>query len=406
MFNDPQVERMALFHIFAGDDYLLKQFEPEDFFDDTNRSVFLAAKTAKESDGQVEISPVDHLLRKVKGYAGLVWLCDVIAPQYTADPRTTVKILRELRARRDAKSFKASENPETIPEEFMQKGREIHSLLHVDTNPMETLVEEIKNRPPLTETGFPQMDALLGGGIEDGSLFIIAARPGLGKTTLALNIASYLLGSGNEVTYVTMEMARHKIVTRLLQHFWKESKARVREHAQDMIDLPAEFHVNDEISELNNILSFLSAKLDSKVFIIDHMHLMRDKNSKNDLSKLENISRSMKLFAMENKKPVILLCQLNRQIENSPGNREPELADLRGSGSIEQDADVVTFLWNPNAKDDNSMAAKVANKLEGKKKEKVVDNSKIHWIVRKNRDGRCGSVILNFKPDTFSFSEL
>lgn len=405
MFNDRQIERMALFHIYAGDEFLLKQLEPEDFDDDGIRSVFIASGIAYTENGKVEISPVDHLLSKNKAYPGLLWLIDLIAPMYTADPRATVRLLHELRARRAARGFDASQDAaESLPGTFMAKGRDIQSLLQSDVSPMSTLAEEIKRKTPMMGTGFLKMDDLLGGGIEDGSLFVVASRPSVGKTTLSLNIAAHILSKGQQVCFISLETPRRKVATRLLQHFWGESKERVEQHIDDMIDLPGELFIEDAQSELPRVLSAMASKLEAQVFIVDHMHLISDRTAKNDLAKLEKISRSMKLFAMENKKPVILLCQLNRQIENASGNREPELSDLRGSGSIEQDADVVTFLWNPNAKEEMSSVAQTVKSLEGRKA-RVVNNSKIHWIVRKNRDGRCGTVELNFKPETFSFKE-
>jgi replicative DNA helicase len=113
------------------------------------------------------------------------------------------------------------------------------------------------------------------------------------------------------------------------------------------------------------------------------------------------VSNELKRFALEFRKPVIVLAQMNRNIESDHSNREPELSDIRGCGALEQDAHVVSFLWNQNAKDERKTTAA---KMKGGPAAK--SEPSYWWIVRKNRNGPCGKFPLHFDPALMRFTAL
>ena len=260
-------------------------------------------------------------------------------------------------------------------------------------------IEELTERQELITgiaTGFPQFDEKTAG-LQPSDLIILAARPAMGKTAFALNIAAHAaVHNGKSVGIFSLEMSHHQLFMRLLCSEAKIDAHRMRtgrigkEQWADMIRMygplsEAPMFIDDSpgvsIMEVRAKARRLKREHGLDLLIIDYLQLMRG-NGRYDSRQQEisDISRSLKELAKELNIPVLSLSQLSRAPEQRGGDHRPQLSDLRESGAIEQDADIVCFLFREEVyqKDDPD--------LEGK----------AELIIGKQRNGPTGTVNLNF----------
>jgi replicative DNA helicase len=205
-------------------------------------------------------------------------------------------------------------------------------------------------------TGYEDLDRALNGGLRPGWSVILAARPGMGKTSLALNIATYV-ASENGVLFLSMEMPESELIDRNISSLGRVPLDRVMNAPNDnefwdrvtaatlkMRDM--NLHIDDQpalsLLDVRTKARMVKRKTGLDVLIVDYLQLMRGEGS-NRNAEIEGISRGLKALAKELNITIIALAQLNRQIEQR-ANRTPMLSDLRDSGSIEQDADAVLFI--------------------------------------------------------------
>jgi replicative DNA helicase len=253
-------------------------------------------------------------------------------------------------------------------------------------------------------TGFTELDHKLAG-LQKSDLIILAARPSMGKTALALDIARNTATKfGSTVGIFSLEMSSQQLVDRLIASqahvdSWKlrtgkltndDEFVRIRDALNDLAQAP--IFIDDQPG--NNILKMralarrLKSNSDLKLIIVDYLQLMvPNKNSDSIVQQVTEISRSLKGLARELEVPVLALSQLSRAVEQRGG--EPRLSDLRDSGSIEQDADVVMFIHRPDKYEENSDRKNIA---------KV--------IIAKHRNGPVGEVELYFDEKRVSFTNM
>jgi len=245
-------------------------------------------------------------------------------------------------------------------------------------------------------TGFSDLDNVLAG-LQRSNLLILAARPGVGKTALALNVAAnaafkYKLPVG----MFSLEMSKEELIDRLLVSqaeidAWKLKTGRLDEDEfSKLSDAMGELYetplyIDDtpgmSILEMRTKARRLQAEHGLSLVIVDYLQLARpSKGSDSRVQEVSEISQGLKNLARELKVPVLALAQLSRQVEQR-GVKRPQLSDLRESGSIEQDADVVMFLWREN--DD--------------------DLENINLDIAKHRNGALKSIKLRFKGDRVKF---
>ena len=228
-------------------------------------------------------------------------------------------------------------------------------------------------------TGFRDLDNTLAG-LQRSNLIILASRPGVGKTSLALNIAQHL--SVNEkipVGYFSLEMSREELVDRLLVaqadiDAWKLKTGKLDEEdftklSNAMGELAeANLFIDDtpalSILEMRTKARRLQVEQGLELLIVDYLQLARSRNLENRVQEVSEISQGLKNLARELKIPVLALSQLSRAVEQR-GNRKPQLADLRESGSIEQDADVVIFLWREEEENPENIVLDIAKHMNG-----------------------------------------
>lgn len=252
-------------------------------------------------------------------------------------------------------------------------------------------------------TGFKDLDALLGG-LAPGSLVLLAARPAMGKTAFALNIALHLaLKKGKGVGIYSMEMPARQLVLRTIASEAKVDLQRVRlgllneEEFKRLVDAAgrvyeAPIFIDDTphltLSELRAKARRLKAARDVALIVIDYLQLIQVPDEENRQQEIATISRGLKALARELEVPVLALSQLSRAVE-ARADKRPVLSDLRESGSLEQDADVVLFLYRDEYYNPRSEKVGVAE-----------------VIVGKNRNGPTGTVNLQFQAALARFRNL
>ena len=394
MNNDRSLELSALNMIHFGEKVLCKQLETDDFTDGLLKDLFTWFKNEDFDPSAVQ----EKYENKYNGVP-YCWLTEIIDSQYVGAPYQIVKRLKILRARREAKNFKSKAQDEGIPQEFHDKSKEIQSMLSSRMDSVDDIVERIKSGVPKIPTRFKRMDYLCKGGIEEGGIMTIAAMEGTGKTAMAINIAKNVVSDGSDVCFITLEMSKDGILTRFMQCFWEQTEDKVREHIDDMKNLPARFHVVDAGYDINTIISTMMQFLDCKLFIIDYFDLITSSERENRTTQLEINSHKIKEFAFDNKKSVVVLAQISKELQKSTSNREPILADLHGTSALSKDSHTVSFVWDKNAK------AVESDSVGSSFKEKKETNKDLRWIVKKNRNGLLGSIMIDFKPEIMTFTE-
>ncbi len=260
-------------------------------------------------------------------------------------------------------------------------------------------------------TGFNRLDALTAGW-QPSDLIILAARPGMGKTAFVLSIArNAAVDYGKAVAVFSLEMASVQLVTRLIaaetelsaeklkkgnlqMHEWEQLNAKVSKLTE------APLYIDDtpglSVFELRAKARRLKQQHDIQMIIIDYLQLMTagGDNKGNREQEISTISRSLKMIAKELSVPVIALSQLSRAVETRGGDKKPQLSDLRESGAIEQDADMVTFVYRPEyyniTEDEDGRDLRGVGEI----------------IIAKHRNGGLDTVPLKFTPHLAKFSNL
>ncbi|MDC1010150.1 replicative DNA helicase [Flavobacteriaceae bacterium] len=277
-------------------------------------------------------------------------------------------------------------------------------------------IEEIAKQEGLSgvSTGFEKLDKLTSGW-QPSDLIIIAARPGMGKTALALSMARNIsVQQQIPVAFFSLEMSSVQLITRLISsetglssdklrtgkladHEWQQLNIKV----SDLESSP--LFIDDSpsltIFELRAKARRLASSHGIKLIIIDYLQLMNIGSSNkagNREQEISTISRNLKALAKELDIPVIALSQLSRAVETRGGTKRPILSDLRESGAIEQDADIVSFLYRPEYYGITEWDDDMKTPSEGQGE----------FIVAKHRNGALDSIKLKFIPNLGKFEDL
>jgi replicative DNA helicase len=247
--------------------------------------------------------------------------------------------------------------------------------------------------------GFRDVDAMIGG-LEPGNLMIVAARPSVGKTMWGCNVADHVATAGGAVLFHTLEMSRREVGMRIMSarsgvsvkamrsgtkdgEHWGRMSGQMPAAAQQrmLIDDAAAVTVGQVRAKARR----MQRKTGLSLVVIDYLQLMRG-DGDNRTQEMGSISRGLKALAKELQVPIIALAQLNRGVEGRADKR-PLLSDLRDSGEIEQDADIVAMLHREELYSDGPQWVGVAE-----------------MIIRKNRNGPTGEVLLTYQPECMRFA--
>jgi len=245
-------------------------------------------------------------------------------------------------------------------------------------------------------TGLEKLDTILGGGFKKGSLYVLAARPGVGKSALAIQMTHETAKRGMRASYASLEMSASECAGRLLSNasgvrkptskgFLNAGhKQKLETQVQAMQTWPITFK-DDNQATMQSIEAFIAKqRLEGELglIVIDYLQLLSSPGHDSRVQEVSHISRSLKAIAMEYEVPVLALSQLNRALESA--NRSPMLSDLRESGSIEQDADCVLLMHREKEADPTT--------------DDIICN------VAKNRNGEVRAAKLTFSKPTGRFS--
>ena len=247
-------------------------------------------------------------------------------------------------------------------------------------------------------TGFVDLDSTLSG-MQSSNLLILAARPGQGKTAMAVNIAQYVgINEKKSVGIFSLEMSKEELVDRFLVgqadvDAWRIKTGRLSESdftklSQAMGELAeAPIFIDDtpgiSVSEMRTKARRLQLEHNISLFIVDYLQLVDPgRRYDNRVQEVSIVSQSLKNLARELRIPVLAVSQLSRAVEHR-GEKKPQLADLRESGAIEQDADVVMFLYRPETE--------------------ITPNMQTKLLIAKHRNGPMGEIDLLFRGDRIKF---
>lgn len=258
-------------------------------------------------------------------------------------------------------------------------------------------------------TGFSDLDNLLGG-LQKSDLVILAARPSMGKTSMALDIVRQVgVKEKIPVGVFSLEMSKDQLVDRLLASeanvdLWKMRTGRLSDEGTDndferighamgrLADAPIfiDDSASSNIMEIRTKARRLQAEQNLGLIMVDYLQLMQGRNTENRVQEVSEISRALKSLARELNVPVLALSQLSRAVEHRGTDKRPQLSDLRESGSIEQDADVVMFIYRDEV-------------YTGKDTRKP---NIAEILIRKHRNGPTGQIELFFDASKTSFRSL
>lgn len=404
---------------------------PGDFYDRRHGTIYKAMLDLYDKDSPVdEITVSSRLtdrgqLEQVGGALYLAQLADMIPTQYFVDAYASLvrdkALLRDLIAALYKALEKAYENLADPSQAIEGAEKAIFAATErrfsSEISPMSELVvpaikiitERFRNKGQVTgiTTGFKYLDKMTTGW-QNGDLVIIAGRPSMGKTAFALNLASNACLMANvPVVVFSLEMSKEQLAIRLLASEAGVSGERIRsgfllpdDHekltaAADTLS-KAPFFIDDtpgiSVLELRAKARRLK-KQGLGMIVVDYLQLMSGRgNSERREQEISDISRSLKALAKEVNVPVLALSQLNRKVEDRPGEKRPMLSDLRESGAIEQDADIIAFIYRK----------KVYKKKEDPEES---DDNMAEIIIGKQRNGPTGTVKLTFIDDQTKFAD-
>ncbi len=433
--QDVVAEKSLLGAVLISDTVLpeiLTMIKADDFYEEKHRIIFAAMASLYDQHKPIDLLTLTNELKetkKLKEIGGAPYLTELsnFVP-VASHAKAYAEIIEKTSTRRKlirAGTEIAEEAYEDDAEASELIGKAERQLFEVsdkiiksDYQPMGELladafdrIEELhKNKGALRglKTGFRDLDKKTAG-LQRGDLVIIGARPAMGKTTFAQNIA-YNIASINKkgVLFFSMEMAANEIIDRMISDVsgvdnWKmrtgnltdEEFQRIGDALGEMDEIP--IYIDDTSSmtivELRNKARRAMHDHDIGVVIVDYLQLIQgsDRYKGNRVQEVTEISRGLKILARELEIPVVALAQLSRSVTGRDDPR-PVLSDLRESGSIEQDADLVMFLHRPDyyrQNDDNYEETHITE-----------------LIVAKHRHGAVGKIELYFHPELLRFMSL
>ena len=411
-------------------DKICDELTVEMFYHIPHQKIYNAIKDLREKAIPLDITTIsDYLQNKneLEAVGGIEYLTEIISSVATAaNIDYYIDIVRDKAIRRfliDAateivtETYDSEDDLNDLLDNASKKLTQvIHNRRTSDFVPISEIIRKTqdvlerlaKNKSDITgiSTGFPDLDRLTSG-FHENELIIVAARPGVGKTAWTLNVATHAaMNSGKSVAVFNMEMSAEQLVMRMISSIgnvdgyklktgrlehndWK----KVNEAMSQLAD--AKLYIEDTsgmtISEIKAKCRKLSTQEKGLgLVLIDYLQLIQGsaRYAGNRVQEVTEISRGLKTMAMELKVPVIAVAQLSRNLEHRE-NKKPNLSDLRESGSIEQDADIVAFLYREDYYKDNSEV-----------------NAPTELLIAKHRSGGTGSIGLLFEKNYSNFVPL
>lgn len=423
--HDIDAERSVLGALLIDSDSIVKVVEfliPEHFYRNSHEKIYESIRNLYEKREPADLITVPDELRRLKELdkiGGVAYLTDLVNSVPTAaNIEHYARIIRDLAVRRNLIRAASTINELAFSDEEVDQMLDDAeaSLFNVSQDKIrqdfvpisetlevtfERLDELSKTRGALrgVPTGLKGLDKMLSG-LRDEELIILAARPSVGKSSLAINIGQHAATAHKKgVAFFSLEMGKESIVDRMISaqgdiDNWRIATGNLEAEdfekysiaAGELAEAP--FFIDDtpgiSVLEMRTKARRLMLEHDIDLIAVDYLQLVKGRNLQSRVQEVSEISQGLKNLARELKVPVLALSQLSRAVEQRGGEKRPQLSDLRDSGSIEQDADVVIFLYRP---DDE-------------------DRENHQLIVAKHRNGPTGEISLFFRGDRTRFYEM
>ena len=405
---------------------VMDRLHPEDFYIPAHQAIFESMRQLFDGNQAIDAVTVSEELRrrgeleKVGGVNYLTRLVDIVPS--TSNILYYAGIVEEHGKRRELIRAGASvtEVAFNIDEEIaivldraeqtvlgVAERRSSQTLLEVGPlfNDVLEHIEALEQRGSEINglaTGFVDLDQKLAG-IQPANLVVIAGRPGMGKSAIALNIATNVATKGEPVALFSLEMSKEEIVQRILSSVGQVDSKKLRNGQlgplwQRVVDAAGKMYkapifIDDSslvtVTDIRAKCRRLKRKRGLSLVIVDYLQLLQASTRENRQQEISEITRNLKNLAKELAVPIIAVSQLNRSVE-SRENRRPRLSDLRESGAIEQDSDVVMFVYRHEYYHPEDQEKKGIAEL----------------IIEKHRSGATGTVEMTFQPEFTRFANL
>mgnify|MGYP003310351906 FL=1 len=420
-------------------DNVVNILSSNDFYQASHRIIYDAIVTLLEHDKPADILTVKEQVIKthdedsIGGFTYLAQIADNTPS--VSNIETYAKHVRELSIYRQLIKI----GRELADNAFQPKDIEVNELLDLSERKIFEIAEQVsRNKQEITnikdilkdvvnrvhemqekkgfrglETGFGELDKLTSG-LQNGDLVIIAGRPSMGKTALSMNIVEHVaIHNSTPVAVFSLEMPTEQLVIRMISSFGRIDSSKLRDGDMSEVDWNSFNHAVRAFEE-NTILidetpSITPTEIRAKcrrlkrkypdlgLIMVDYLQLMTvHGKSENRVQEISEISRSLKALAKEINVPVIALSQLNRGVESrtkTGKGRMPQMADLRESGSIEQDADIIGFIYRDEVYHDDAYT-------------NPEETGKADLRVAKHRNGATGNIKLAFIGQYARFEDL
>ena len=432
--QDIEAERSVLGALMLDKNAIIKIADlitSEDFYQPSHSKIFNSIYELFNKNEPIDILSVTNKLKNKKqlnDIGGSTYLSELISGVPTATHIAHyAKIIRDKKVLRDLittsseiaeKVFGSQKDSDSILDEIEQRIFSIAQKSNLKNFVL--LKDELKDAYERIEklhqgekrlrgvtTGFNEIDHYLSG-LQNSDLVILGARPSVGKTTLVLDMARNAAASGSAVAIFSLEMSREQVVDRLIAAearvpLWRLRTGRLTDEIefqmiQEALDKLSQLQIFIDDTPSPNILQLraMSRRLQAEnknlgLIIIDYVQLILPRtNSENMVQQFTEISHGLKALARELNLPILAVSQLNRAVDQREV-KIPRLSDLRETGSWEQDADVVMFIYRKD-RDRLNPTLEEQNMAE--------------IIIAKHRNGPIGSVQLKFDPEKVSFSQI
>jgi len=423
--HDLDAEKSVLGALLLDKDAIIKVVEflrPKHFYKNDHANIYQAIMNLFENREPADLITVQSELKKMGELdksGGVSYLTELVNFVPTASNiETYARIIKDAAVKRFVLSASASIGDLVFSEdsstELLDKAEQVLYSISQDNVKQdfvqikETLAINFEKLDELSKskgelrgvpTGLSSLDKMLSG-MREGNLIILAARPSVGKSSLAFGIAQHAaVVHGKGVAIYSLEMSREMITDRMVSaqanvDNWKISTGNLSTEDFEKYGIAvgelaeAKIFIDDTpaitLLEMRTKARrlFMEHKVD--LIVVDYLQLMRGTRLESRVQEVSELSQGLKALARELKVPVLALSQLSRAVEQRGGDKKPQLSDLRDSGSIEQDADVVAFLWRLD--DENRHDHKL--------------------LLAKHRNGPIGEIDLYFKPEITKFFEM
>lgn len=435
MFDLIDIEQAVLASILTEEKWqeYIEKLDESDFQNSKHKKILRAMKKIREAGGTIDIVNTYEQLKE-EGVQLTAHITEMVANLPTA--ANFEEYFRQLKARSARKqlleagrkiAIMAKQSKDVDILELKNDALQLISDIEIDAvreedNSLKSVMLEVfddlerkyeKRNDTSYYTGICDLDRVTGG-LHEEELTVIAARPGVGKTAFALQIAEKIASKGRKVLFISREMSRIQLGLRMIIRHTKLDGTKLRtgkisDEAWEKIstaigplsELPIWIDQNARTTqEVRAVARELKNKNGLDLVIIDYLQLLKTTEKyQNREQEVAAMSRDIKLLTNEFKIPIILLAQLNRQAEG----RRPALSDLRESGAIEQDADNVLFLYKLSRKEIEKMKGRQRNIAE-----QVVSKGAdfVELIIAKQRNGPLGTVYLGYMPSRLMFQNL